>query len=134
MYQMLHDELIDLGTVGRDFGDEAVSEIESDVAMFKDSKPSLLHLFWFCRDALGREYTFNEQEELFDRLRGFGLTDITRRTKAELSSYGGIRLSTPAAVTYGFTRDGKQFLLRLRLELDRRAAVEGKSSSDDAKD
>jgi Domain of unknown function (DUF4062) len=124
MYQMLRNELIDLSIVERDFEKEAVDELESDVAMFKDSKPSLLHLLWLCRDALASEYSFSEQEELLDRLRGFGLVEITERSKAERSGHSGIMMTmTPAFVSYGLTDDGRQFLLRLRLELSRQAGV-----------
>jgi hypothetical protein len=78
--------VIDLRVVERDFGDETVNELESVLAMFEDSKPSLLHLLWLYRDALASEYSFEVEEKLFDKLRGFGLVEITRRTKAEQSA------------------------------------------------
>jgi hypothetical protein len=132
MYQMLRNELIDLSIVERDFGKGRVDELESDVAVFKDSKPSLLHLLWLCRDALASEYSLSEREELFDRLRGFGLVEITGRSKGQPSVFSGVML-TPAFVSYGLTDDGRRFLLRLKLELNRRAGAGGKSSGDEEK-
>jgi len=124
MYQMLRDEVIDLRIVDEDFGNEMVSALEACKAMFDDSKPSLLHLLWVCRDALASEYGFGAQEKLFDRLRGFGLVEI-KRQRMTPTYVTGLAPEGPA-VTYGLTHDGRQFLLRLRLGLSRRAGSWGK--------
>jgi Domain of unknown function (DUF4062) len=130
--QMLGDELIDSAVVERDFGNETLGELESVLTLFKDSKPTLLHLLWLCRDVLASEYVLNQQEELFDRLRDFGLVEITRRTKAEQAGLGGNFITVaPPTVSYGLTDDGRRFLLRLRLELKRRAEAGGKVRWDD---
>lgn len=128
MYQMLRDEVIDLRIVDEDFGNEIVSALEACQAMFEDSKPSLLHLLWVCRDALASECGFGAQEKLFDRLRGFGLVEIKRRTMP-LTFATGLTPESPA-VTYGLTDDGRLFLLRLRLELSRQAGAGEKSLGD----
>jgi hypothetical protein len=125
---MLNNELLDLVVVESDFGNQTVAELESALAMFKDSKPTLLHFLWIGRDVPASELTRNEKEELLDKLQGFGLVQITRRTEVKQSGFGGTYITTtPPTVTYGLTDDGRQFLLRLRLEVNKQSGAGEKS-------
>jgi Domain of unknown function (DUF4062) len=121
MYQMLNSELLDLTAVERDFGKETVAELQSASAMFGAAKPTLLQFLWIGRDFMASGFVRNSEEELVDKLVAFGLLAITERSKEERTGLGSVFITIkPAFVRYGLTQDGRQFLLRLRLEMNKR--------------
>jgi hypothetical protein len=106
MYSLLARTKVDVGALGA----HNASRLRELAAIFGDSEPGLLHVFWELRIGLLRRGSIDLDNtadmELLAKLEEYGLVEEDKTQLSPLKKY------------YGLTASGTQFLLRLRLERD----------------
>jgi hypothetical protein len=97
MCQLLNTEELEL----EELGETTAQAITKRVSFLKDPKPTLLHFLWVHRNALAEGYypALTAHIRYFQTLITFGLV-----------------LQSPDDSKLYLSEDGRQFLLRLRLE------------------
>ena len=103
MFQLLLSNRIDPTQVSA----EMLGILKNVAMAFKHSEPTLLHFFWLCRNALGKERERGRKKspESHDYLNDLQMFNLVTEYGEDIGSY--------VYTEYSLTETGKSFLLRL---------------------
>ena len=103
MFQLLLSNRIDPTQVSA----EMLGILKNVAMAFRHSEPTLLHFFWLCRNALGKERERGRKKspESHDYLNDLQMFNLVKEYGEDIGSY--------VYTEYSLTETGKSFLLRL---------------------